>query len=276
MISSLIRVNVFQTALCELHQTPNERNVIKTEEPTGYQPSLFDLASAFTTVLEDRLPLEPCDAVFIHSSPFLDFEIDTLLLDKIYHTVFRRGAVSQVVLNGITQADCAGLDHEHSGFEPVRNYLGSLGVPHQHQVVIPAAKNTAEEALGFLKLARERGWKRLIISSQPHHQVRCFLQAITIMKSMDYWPRVYNLTHSHIPWDRPIQKQILGGKPFKDYYWMHIANEIKRIYEYALEPPPPGEQGSFVQHATLKEMWVYLHRRMGVPVERTSGGIYGG
>ena len=56
--------------------------------------------------------------------------------------------------------------------------LEELGVPQEAMHVEEVAYNTKEEAGRFFALARERGWKRLILASSPHHIPRALLTSL--------------------------------------------------------------------------------------------------
>src|SRR5262244_3559561 len=48
-------------------------------------------------------------------------------------------------------------------------------------------------ASNLLDMARDRGWHNLVVSSLPHHQLRCFLQIVALI-ARPYWCKVYNMT----------------------------------------------------------------------------------
>jgi hypothetical protein len=134
--------------------------------------------------------------------------------------------------------------------------LAHLDVPAINISLIPPAEHTAKESGEVLKLARERGWRTVTIASQPHHQLRCFLQIIELMGKMKFWINVYNLTSCYLPQTRRMAKPLLGGGVLEGTIQDHIAGEYERILKYAQK-----DGDGFTPHATIPEALAYLDRR---------------
>lgn len=65
--------------------------------------------------------------------------------------------------------------------ELVRNEMLRLGLPAEAVYFEKTAANTRAEAERAMRLAKERGWQRIVIVTSPHHQYRAFL---TFLKAM--------------------------------------------------------------------------------------------
>ena len=64
----------------------------------------------------------------------------------------------------------------------VRDEMIRLGVPKEAILFEEVAPHTRSEADRAMQLAREMGWKKILILTSPHHQYRAFLTFLKAMK----------------------------------------------------------------------------------------------
>ena len=232
-------------------------------EPTvAWSPTPLEVSIAQVAVLKEPMPVK-ADAIFIHGSPTDDRDQDRQLL-SLAADYYHSGGTRNIAINGLTVGTCDDRKLAYPGFEIWYAMLRGKRVAEDDIVQIRPSLHTAAESIGLLEMARTKGWETIIISSQPHHQLRCFLQAVAVMQTMDFWPNVYNMTHGGIPWMRPLQKNVLNadaGGPVEGTIIDHIEAEYERLVKYAQTPLPAGTKGSFTRHATIPEMMAYLERR---------------
>lgn len=63
-------------------------------------------------------------------------------------------------------------DHPPSEAEASRNLALSLGIPERALVLEESSKSTWENAVNAASLCREKGWRRIILVSDPYHLFR--------------------------------------------------------------------------------------------------------
>jgi ABC-type uncharacterized transport system substrate-binding protein len=138
-----------------------------------------------------------------------------------------------------------------------------FGVPEQCIEHLPPSRHTAAESSNLLDMARVRGWQNLIVSSLPHHQLRCFLQIVALI-AHPYWCKVYNMTIGGISLMSTVSKPA-----WIDSQWPsvsaplldHFEEEFKRILLYAEEPNVIDGVAEFSRHATISEALAYVRWR---------------
>lgn len=64
----------------------------------------------------------------------------------------------------------------------VRDEVVRLGVPSDHILFEEHAPHTRAEADRAMELAREKGWRSMLLVTSPHHQSRAFLTFLKAMK----------------------------------------------------------------------------------------------
>lgn len=229
--------------------------VTKKWSPTPLEVSIGQIA-----VLKDVIPRGGIDAIFIYGSPIRDEEMVLTLL-KTVADLYKQGNTNHIVLNGLTKKMCREKDITYDGYESLQQTLHSEGIPNENIRLTEPSWHTATESSNFLAMAKAEGWSRLVIATQPHHQLRCFLQVVAAMKIADFWPKIYNLTHGGIPWDRIMKKYVLEGEMINGSLYEHIKEELGRIEKYAQSPTDASGRPSHTRHATIPEMLAYLDRR---------------
>lgn len=222
-----------------------------------WTPNALEMMQAQIAVLTDCPPIN-CDAIFIHWVPIQNNTLNKKHLHVICNA-YKNKLTNTIILNPLTKAVCRSEQIYSTGvYETLQKGLISSGIRKTDIDTIPLAFNTAEESREFLKLAKSKGWKKLIISSQPHHQLRCFLQIIALMHEINFYPKVYNLTHYKIPQNIVFKRSVLKNKPFVEKFFEHVRTEYERIVRYA-NLSKDGKK--FIRHANIPEMITYLSQR---------------
>ncbi len=81
----------------------------------------------------------------------------------------------------------------------LRTILLDAGVPENSVVYEETALNTRQEAERAIALARENGWKSLLIVTSPHHQYRVFLTFLQVMRDAKV-ELVLSIAPAPLPW----------------------------------------------------------------------------
>lgn len=229
----------------------------------GWQPTALATLQATTVALADVLPRQ-VDALFIHGSPIRDDNRDRVIINHatgLYHV----GQVKRIILNGLTRQVCEERNLAYHGFESWESMLLEGAVPSRHIILMAPAAHTGAESRNLLIMAEENGWNTLAISSQAHHQLRCFLQIIALMEEVDFHPAVYNAPAPGIAWDYPLSKPVMAGgtamtEDVQGLLPDHIQAEMERIIMYA-QRQPADHPPRYTRNATFEEMFAYLNRR---------------
>lgn len=221
-----------------------------------WNPTPLEINIAQVIVLKDVIPSKN-DVIFVHAPPYEKSLDKKLLLVAI--NSYKEGRVSKIIINGLSKELCDARNGAYCGYKKWLKFLLSQGIPRSDIIITPPAFHTADESIQLLTLAKENKWGKIIITSHPHHQLRCFLQAIAIMQEMNYWPNIYNLTHEGISWHQFMKKTVLDDmrSTVQGDFRVHITSEFERLIKYARKP----KNADHVRHATIPEMLDYLNLR---------------
>ncbi|MDQ3014266.1 MAG: YdcF family protein [bacterium] len=230
----------------------------------GWNPTPDEVALAEVAVLSDVIPAQ-CDAVLIHGAPARDNELDQRLLASVVEK-YKARKVSAIVINGLSVDDCVAKNLAYAGYEPWQQFLMSQGVHPDDIVILEPSVHTGAESVNFLKLAFQNGWGKLMISTHPHHQMRCFLQIISMIKELGISCDVYNAPGPGIPWKKILIKTALKGgtvntQDLNAPLAHHIKHELKSAIRYAQVPAVKDGKREFTPNASIPEMLKYLDKR---------------
>lgn len=218
-----------------------------------WEPTSAEMMKAMLAVLLDKEAATDC--LFWHGSPTDSARQTRAQAGMIAH-LDRTAWFGKVIINGLTGGTCNAKNLCYPGAEIFRAALVSLGVNDGDIIEIPPANHTAAESEALLKLMKDREWNSVAIVSQPHHQLRCFLQIIASMKKLGIPVAAYNRTPRNVDWYESLKKPVLGGGEIDGTLADHVAAENERITKYA---DPTGTDYSL--NATIPEMFEYLKTR---------------
>lgn len=222
-------------------------------KPVVWKPTSEETMKALLMVLCDEA--RKTDCLFWHGSPTNSTEHNFEAAKEIanlYHSYCTR----TIIINGLSRRTCKERHLCYPGHEDFTNELEFAGVSPQNITAIPPANHTAAESETLLVMMKERGWESVTIVSQPHHQLRCFLQIIASMKKLGIFVSVYNRTSPKVSWREPPKKPLLGGGEIDGTLVDHVQGEHDRIVKYA-DPTGTG----YSLNATIPEMFEYLKTR---------------
>jgi hypothetical protein len=225
------------------------------------EPSALEMMQIMYVSLGDLVP-PVCHAHYVYGAPAAEEQHYRRLLRVVadhYHT----GTVDVVVINGLSVDECKRESHGYCGSEIYRDILTDFGVPERCIVLLPSSPHTAAESRNLLAMARVRGWQHLVISSLPHHQLRCFLQIVALLER-PYWLKVYNMSTSGISLLERVSKPAWIDSQWPSVsapFLKHFEEEFGRILRYAREPRVIDGVPEFTRHATIPEALAYVRWR---------------
>lgn len=226
-----------------------------------WKPTMAEMVAGYLAVLCDERAFT--DALFIHSSQG-DPELDTMeLCEAFYYYTKNYNTRKKIVLNGLTAKQCQELNLAYCGYEKWREYFLSFGIKKGAILLLPPSKHTGAESENLLHLAKEKGWKSMIIMAYPYHLLRCMCQIVAAMEKLQIHLKVYAKTFRfrEIDWQRKMTRivmngaNVLGQGTVDGQMMKHIASELERVEKYA------QEGGNFTRHATIPELLKYLAER---------------
>lgn len=218
-----------------------------------WNPTSAEMMKALLMVMMDRGAETDC--LFWHGSPTNSWMQNRGVASAIAN-FWKAGGTKNIIINGLTAAECHAKNLCYPGQEGFLEHLEAMSVPGEKVMIAPRAYHTAAESEALLLMMKERGWKSVTISSQPHHQLRCFLQIIASMQKLGIWVKAYNWTSSLADWSEPLKKPLLGGGEIDGTLVDHVQGEHDRIVKYA-DPTGTG----YSLNATIPEMFEYLKTR---------------
>jgi uncharacterized SAM-binding protein YcdF (DUF218 family) len=121
-------------------------------------------------------------------------------VDRAAHVakLFREGFAPEVAMVGSAN------DRAYRSFpsREVRDEILQLGVTQSALHFEEVGSNTREEAERAMELAKEKGWKTILIVTSPHHQYRTFLTFLKAMRDANLDLALVNAV-APLPWDEP-------------------------------------------------------------------------
>lgn len=193
---------------------------------------LDELIRATDRVLTDR-PIASVDAAFFIGRSWFDAEKWGVY--GVCEEFYRSGRVRYVALYGSDGQLHGTLEPNIAA--PSKHYararLVKLGVPDDDifdsALANPLENNTKTETQGLLKLAEEKGWKRVVAVANPHQVLRAMLGMVKIINDRGLDIDVYTAAPTNTNWEKRVRGS--QGKEWKTRS-AHIDDEYIRIPRY--------------------------------------------
>ena len=177
--------------------------------------------------------LEKADAIII-------LEGDLLVRVPEGARLYKEGWAPIVVISG-------GDTDQPAYAVPASQMLPALlkeGVPREAVILEEKPQNTRDQAVEIMKLARERGWKSIILVASHYHQYRAFL---TFLKAM----REAGLELALI--SAPVRDLRWWEKTGRGLRIDNFATELKKIDKYREEQGHVASYEEGIQYLQWKE-----------------------
>lgn len=134
--------------------------------------------------------------------------------------LYNKGIVSKIVFSG----NIIDKDYGSYPFEEIKPYILRGGVEENDLIHEDKSTNTREQAVEVVKLAIERGWKKLVLVASHEHQYRAYLTFLKEVLVSGSGLVLYNAPVRNLNW-------------FIDSGWGmrfdRLASEFERIEEYS-------------------------------------------
>ena len=152
--------------------------------------------------------------------------------------LFREGWAPVVVLSGANDTP------PHSIIvSKMLPHLLEAGVPREAVILEEKSQNTREQGVEIIRMARERGWKRIILVASHYHQYRAYLTFLKALQESGYELALINSPARDLSWFEKTE----GGQPPRIEL---LQGEMDRIEVYA----PKGHIATF-ESAIEYQQW---------------------
>ncbi len=136
--------------------------------------------------------------------------------------LYKSGLVSKIVFSG----NIVDKAYGSFPFEEIKPFIINSGVNEEDLLHEDYSKNTREQAIEVVKLAQDKGWKKLALVASHEHQYRAYLTFLRVVLDTKADLVLYNTPVRNLWW-------------FTDSGWGkridRIAGEFERIERYAKE-----------------------------------------
>ena len=135
-------------------------------------------------------------------------------------SLYNQGQAPKIVFSG----NIVDYDYGSFPFNEVLPQILEAGVPECDIIHEDKSLNTKEQAVEVVKMAQERGWKKLILVASHEHQYRAYLTFLREVLDTHSGITLYNAPVRNLPW-------------FEDKGWGQridrLEAEILRIEKYS-------------------------------------------
>lgn len=102
----------------------------------------------------------------------------------------------KIVISGGTDDISYGSIHA----EKIANKLVKMGMLEKDIVIEAESRNTREQAINVMDLAKKNKWKRILLVASPHHQLRAFLTFLKAMEECGIKLEIINSSAQNLSW----------------------------------------------------------------------------
>jgi len=135
--------------------------------------------------------------------------------------LYKDGLVSKIVFSG----NVIDKDYGSYPFEVVKPYIMEEGIPEDDLIHEDKSLHTRQQAVEIVKMATERGWKKLALVASPEHQYRAYMTFLREILDTKSGLILYNTPVRNLRW-------------FVDSGWGmrfdRLSDEFDRIEKYTI------------------------------------------
>ena len=110
--------------------------------------------------------------------------------------LYNRGLVSKIVFSG----NIIDKDYGSYPYEEVRPYILKGGVPEEDLIHEDVSLNTRQQAVEVVRMAMEKGWKKLALVASHEHQYRAYLTFLREVLDTKSGIILYNAPVRNLNW----------------------------------------------------------------------------
>ena len=110
--------------------------------------------------------------------------------------LYKQGKVAKIVFSG----NIIDKDYGSFPFEEIRPYILQAGVPEEDLIHEDVSTNTREQAVEIVRMAMEKGWKKLALVASHEHQYRAYLTFLREVLDTKSGIILYNTPARNLSW----------------------------------------------------------------------------
>ena len=110
--------------------------------------------------------------------------------------LYKKGRIARIVFSG----NIIDKDYGSFPYEEVSPYILKAGVPECDLIHEDASTNTREQAVDVVKMAMEKGWKKLALIASHEHQYRAYLTFLREVLDTKSGIILYNAPVRNLNW----------------------------------------------------------------------------
>lgn len=110
--------------------------------------------------------------------------------------LYKQSTVKKIVFSG----NVVDRDYGSYPFEEIKPFIVSQGVPECDLIHEDRSLNTREQAIEIVKMAKERGWKKLALVASHEHQYRAYLTFLREVIDTNCGMVLYNAPVRNLNW----------------------------------------------------------------------------
>jgi len=110
--------------------------------------------------------------------------------------LYKSGKVSKIVFSG----NIVDKDYGSYPFDEIKPYILKEGVPEEDLIHEDVSLNTRQQAIEVVKMAVERGWKKLALVASHDHQYRAYLTFLREVLDTNSGLILYNTPVRNLNW----------------------------------------------------------------------------
>ncbi len=120
---------------------------------------------------------------------------------KIVQSLYKNNFARQIVVTGNNELIGRGKRNEENDIHlsKLRDYFLSHKIPEENIILDDRALNTLEQAVNVIKLAKEKGWLKLIVVTSPYHILRAYLALVRQIMEQAWQGRII-MQAADLPW----------------------------------------------------------------------------
>lgn len=167
-----------------------------TEATALVQTALGESAAKLFGMLLGQKPIRSDVIVFLQG--------DRLDRAETVAQLYREGFAPLVLITGNNDLIGRGKRNEENDMhlDELKNYLVEHGVLERAILIDATSMNTPDQAVHTLALAREHGWKKLLVVTSPFHVLRAYLTFAKKAQGAS-WGGAILMHAANLPWDIP-------------------------------------------------------------------------
>jgi uncharacterized SAM-binding protein YcdF (DUF218 family) len=170
----------------------------------------FDLIKLITITYNE--PIEKSDAVVCLEGDGYNRLEKTIEL-------FKRGLAKNIVVSGGYHFPPFCIHAELLAKQIIKK-----GIPKNKIILETHSKNTYEQGLEVLKIAKKKNWKKILLVASHFHQPRAYLTFLKAMKDLKIKIRIFNSPANNLPWFKKTDAKLTRMQLLEE--------EIKKLEEY--------------------------------------------